>query len=92
MKKQVIKQFQRPSESLLQKFEGLPSALLHEAMGKRGALNHEVKSVFAGAVLLGTAFTVKSSPGDNLMLHLAISLAQPGDVLVAAVGGYTEGC
>jgi 4-hydroxy-4-methyl-2-oxoglutarate aldolase len=90
MSKPIIKQIQRPSENLLRKFEGLPSALLHEAMGKRGALNHEVKPVYPGAVLVGTALTIRSFPGDNLMLHLAISLAKPGDVLVAAVGGYTE--
>lgn len=66
------------------------AALLHEAMGKRGAMSHEIKPAFPGARLLGRALTIKSSPGDNLMLHLAISVAQPGDILVAGVDGFLE--
>jgi 4-hydroxy-4-methyl-2-oxoglutarate aldolase len=66
------------------------AALLHEAMGKRGAMSHEIKPAFPGAKLLGRALTIKSSPGDNLMLHLAISVAQPGDILVAGVDGFLE--
>lgn len=66
------------------------AALLHEALGKRGALSHDIKPVFPGAKVIGRAFTVHSLPGDNLMLHLAISKAQPGDVLVVTVGGFLE--
>lgn len=66
------------------------AALLHEAMGKRGAMSHEIKPVFPGAKLLGRALTIRSSPGDNLMLHLAISVAKPGDILVAMVDGFLE--
>lgn len=66
------------------------AALLHEALGKRGALNHDVKPAFIGAKVLGRALTIRGCPGDNLMLHQAISIAQPGDVLVATVDGYCE--
>lgn len=66
------------------------AALLHEALGKRGAMNHDVRPAFPGAKLLGRALTIRSAPGDNLMLHLALSIAQPGDVLVAAVDGFLE--
>lgn len=32
--------------------------------------------------LAGTALTVEVRPGDNLMIHAAIAMAKPGDVLV----------
>ena len=89
-KPRINPKVERPSASLLQQFNDLPTALLHEAMGKRGALNNDVKPVFQGAKLAGSAFTIQGYPGDNLMLHMGISLAKPGDVLVVTVGGYTE--
>jgi 4-hydroxy-4-methyl-2-oxoglutarate aldolase len=82
--------FARPSKTLLEQFEDKSTALLHEAMGKRGALQNDVKPVYQGATLVGSALTVNGYPGDNLMLHVAISCAQPGDVMVATVKGYTE--
>src|SRR5690348_16465973 len=79
------------TDALLSELEGVAeAALLHEALGKRGALNHDVKPAYAGAKLLGRALTIRGCQGDNLMLHQAISIAQPGDVLVATVYGYCE--
>ena len=65
-------------------------SLLHEAMGKRGALNHDFKPIYRGGRVLGRALTVRGRPGDNLMLHLAISRARPGDVIVATFDGCVE--
>lgn len=66
------------------------AALLHEALGKRGAMNHDMRPAFTGAKVLGRALTIRSAPGDNLMLHLALSIAQPGDVLVVTADGFLE--
>src|SRR5277367_2819044 len=44
----------------------------------------------ASGVMVGTAFTVKTRPGDSLMVHKAIDLAQPGDVIVVDAGGALE--
>jgi len=88
--KPIITEVQRPSDELLQKFEGLTSALILEAMGKLGALTNDFKPVYHGARFFGCALPVKGYPGDNLMLHKAISIAKPGDVLVATVNGFTE--
>jgi regulator of RNase E activity RraA len=41
----------------------------------------------AGGVMCGPAFTVKTRPGDNLMLHKALDMADPGDIIVADAGG-----
>jgi len=83
-------EMQRPSDELLRQFEGMAAALLHEALGKRGALTNDFKPTSPGATCVGAALTVKGYPGDNLMLHKAISIARPGDLLVATVDGFTE--
>jgi 4-hydroxy-4-methyl-2-oxoglutarate aldolase len=76
---------------LLSKLEPVAeAALLHEALGKRGAMTHDVKPAWPGARILGRALTVRSHPGDNLMLHVAVSIAQPGDVLVVTCDGFLE--
>ncbi|HVU34960.1 MAG TPA: 4-carboxy-4-hydroxy-2-oxoadipate aldolase/oxaloacetate decarboxylase [Opitutaceae bacterium] len=78
-------------DPLLTKIEPVAeAALLHEALGKRGAMQHDVKPIYPGAKVVGRALTIRGCPGDNLMLHQAISLARPGDVLVATVDGYLE--
>lgn len=89
--KPIITEIPRPSAELLRKFEGLSSALIHEALGKRGALTNDFRPIYPGARFFGCALTVKGYPGDNLMVHKAISIAKPGDVLISTVNGFTEG-
>ena len=81
----------RPDDELLGRFEGLAAALLLEAQDKQGALTHDFRPAWPCGILCGVALTVQGWPGDNLMLHRAISVARPGDVLVATVNGFTEG-
>lgn len=68
----------------------LPTATLHEAALKRGALPSTIKPVAANMRVAGPAFTVQSPGGDNLWLHRAIYAAKPGDVLVIDSGGSHE--
>jgi 4-hydroxy-4-methyl-2-oxoglutarate aldolase len=69
-----------------------PTATLHEAAGKTGALPHAIKPVANSFRLSGPALTVHSPGGDNLWLHRALYAAQPGDVLVVSVSGaYNHG-
>lgn len=65
---------------------GLPSATLHEAAGKIGALPAAFGPVRPGMTVAGPACPVLSPPGDNLWLHRAIYAARPGEVLVVAFG------
>ena len=46
-----------------------------------------LRPIHAGGVLAGPAFTVKTRPGDNLMVHKALDIAEPGDVVVVDGGG-----
>ena len=68
----------------------LGAATLYEAQGKRGAMDHGIKPLDPASALSGRAFTVDCSPGDNLVLHLAVTLARPGDVLVVNANGFLE--
>ena len=66
------------------------SATFHEANGKRGALPAAIKPVDPGFRVCGPALTVQSPGGDNLWLHRALDVAEPGHVLVVDVGGVFE--
>jgi 4-hydroxy-4-methyl-2-oxoglutarate aldolase len=87
----VITTIPRPSPDLIEQFRGLGVATVHEASGRQGAVDAVIKPIARGVRLCGPAFTVQCHPGDNLMLHKALERAQPGDVLVATVGGCYEG-
>ncbi|MBQ6213971.1 MAG: RraA family protein [Oscillospiraceae bacterium] len=88
----VIKHYPRPSMELLERYEAVTeSASLNEALPNRdGALYSKIKPVWHGARVLGSALTVQCGAGDNLMLHRALELIQPGDVLVVSCGLYDE--
>lgn len=59
-------------------------ATVHEAQGQRGLLRPYMRPVFPAARVAGSAVTVLCAPGDNLMIHAAIAVVQPGDLLVVA--------
>jgi len=88
----VITKIERPSKEAVEQFRHLGAATVHEASGRKGAVDSAIKPIAKGMRLCGPAFTVQCHPGDNLMLHKALERAQPGDVLVATVGGsYDSG-
>jgi 4-hydroxy-4-methyl-2-oxoglutarate aldolase len=67
------------------------TATLHEATGRKGALPHHIKPISPRMKIAGPAVTVSSPPMDNLMLHQAIYVAEPGSVLVVEVNRGYEG-
>lgn len=87
----VIHQIQRPAQEILDRFRGIGTATVHEASGRKGYVDCAIKPIAKGVRICGPAFTVQCHPKDNLMLHKALERAQPGDVIVATVGGYYEG-
>lgn len=81
---------ERPSKEDLAAIAKFSPATIHESQGRRGALSSRLKPVDYRMKLCGPAYTVKSSPRDNIMLQLAINYAKPGDIIVVSAGEYEE--
>ena len=73
--------------AIVEQFRALPVANVSDSMGRLTAAGARLRPMHKGGVLAGPALTVKAPPGDNLMLHKSIQLAQPGDVVVMDAGG-----
>lgn len=76
-----------PSE-LIRNLSEFDAATLYEAAGQEGMVDPAIRPMWQGARLCGPAMTVSCAPRDNLMLHHAVALAEPGAVLVANANGY----
>ncbi len=85
MKPCVIREISRPSESLAKALAGFGVATVHEASGQLGLMRPDVRPVVPGKRICGPAVTALCHPGDNLMLHAAIDVAKPGDIIVVGV-------
>ncbi|ETR77962.1 hypothetical protein X566_10045 [Afipia sp. P52-10] len=84
---QIAKRMRRIDEGMVDRFRRLPVANISDSMARMTAGGASLRPMHAGGVLAGPALTVKTRPGDNLMIHKALDLAQPGDVIVVDGGG-----
>ena len=80
----IFSEVNRPAKELIEKFKGIPSSNINDEMNRLYCMHDYIHLLNPenSFQLLGPAFTVKASQGDNLMFHLAFDMAQPGDVLV----------
>jgi regulator of RNase E activity RraA len=69
----------RPDPDLVKRFEGAASSNLADAMGRFNFMDSGIRPRSALA-LCGAAVTVNCRPGDNLMVHKALEVAEPGDI------------
>lgn len=84
----IYSKIDRPPRELVEGFAGIPVANIADCMNRLSCIDAKIRPMNS-AKLLGTAFTVKTRPGDNLMLHKAMDMAEPGDVLVIDAQGDT---
>lgn len=77
----------RVSSDLVAAFRDLPVANVSDVMSRLAGGGPQLHMRHGGGVLSGPALTVRTRPGDNLMIHKALDMAEPGDVVVVDAGG-----
>ena len=80
-------QWRRPDAALLVSFGNASSAQVADSMSRLGAMDTGIKPIWPSPRIIGAALTVWCHAGDNLMLHKAISMAAPGDIVLMNTQG-----
>ncbi len=91
----IKRNWERAPEKLITEFAELPTANISDSMQRIAGLGPELRPVHrkdqlaqqAPAHLFGPALTVRIRPGDNLLIHKAIEMAKPGDIIVVDASG-----
>ena len=78
----IRRDFERVSPEVVKKASAFAASILADVAGRRGTLDGRIAPLAPSMRLAGPAFTIEVRPGDNLMIHAAITMAKPGDVLV----------
>lgn len=79
---EIRRDFERVPADVVARAAGFAASILADVAGRRGTLAGGIAPVSPSMRMAGSAFTVEVRAGDNLMIHAALSLARPGDVLV----------
>jgi len=82
MKPRIVRRIGRADAAIVRTLGELGVATVHEAQGRTGLMRPYLRPIYPSARMAGSAITISSQPGDNLMIHAAMELCQPGDVLV----------
>src|SRR6185295_11895378 len=80
----------RPDERLVAELAKQVTPHLSDSMQRLYGAGAKLRPMHKGGVLAGPAFTVKTAPGDNLLVHRALDTARAGDVIVVDAGGALE--
>ena len=79
---EIRREFQRVAPEVTRRAANFQAAILADVAGRRGTLNGRIAPIAPEMKCAGPAFTIEVRPGDNLMIHTAMTMAKPGDVLV----------
>jgi 4-hydroxy-4-methyl-2-oxoglutarate aldolase len=80
----VVRNVEPPPGEIVSALEKYGVTTVHEAQGRCGLLAPYMRPIFPGTMIAGPAVTVSLPPGDNLMIHVAVEVCRPGNVLVVA--------
>ncbi|MDR6713464.1 regulator of RNase E activity RraA [Pseudomonas hunanensis] len=83
----VLERVRKVDAEWVSRYREVPVANVSDSMHRMTAGGARLRPMHRAGVLAGPALTVKARPGDNLMLHYALDIAEPGDVIVVDAGG-----
>lgn len=78
----IRRDFERVSPDVVRKASRFAASILADVAGRRGTVDGRIRPLSTATRLAGPAFTIEIRPGDNLMIHAAMAMAKPGDILV----------
>jgi 4-hydroxy-4-methyl-2-oxoglutarate aldolase len=81
----IVRKIERPDPRTVAGLARAGVATVHEAAGRIGLLDPAIRPIQEGASVAGPAVTVSCAAGDNLMVHAAVEVIEPGDVVVVSV-------
>lgn len=85
----ILPKTKKVDKELVEKYRNVVTPHISDNLNRMFAGGAKLRPFHKEGSLLGTALTVKTRPGDNLMVHKAIDIAEPGDVIVVDAGGDT---
>lgn len=78
-----------PEPEIIKEFKSIPASNVSDVMERLSAMNPRIRLMSnpKNHIMAGPALTIKTSAGDNLLIHAALNIAQKGDILVISNGG-----
>ncbi len=78
----IQRNFERVCPEIVSQASRFAASILADVAGRRGTVDGRIQALSHTTRLAGPAFTIEVRPGDNLMIHAAMAMAKPGDILV----------
>lgn len=78
----IVRNIERADPGVIERLGDAGTATVHEAIGRVGFVGTHLRPIQHDTKIAGSAVTVLSHPGDNMMIHAAVEMCGPGDILV----------
>ena len=86
----IYTKIKRAPKELIDEFKVLPTTIVSDAMNRMNSMSAEIKPIIEDVNIAGSAVTTQCIAGDNLMIHKAIYVAEPEDVIVVDARGHKD--